>query len=76
MNLLLTLKFHVNYDHEAFAMFGLDHASDDFADIAYYDDEGELVVVRDITKQDCIDLWKANTPSWDWELVYEHADEY
>ena len=62
----LICKFSIrDYDYEDFADAG-------FEDVAYYNEDGELVKVRPITNQDIYNLWVyygEETCGWDGELV-------
>lgn len=64
MELICTFSIPT-YTHE-------DFADEEFEDIAYYGDEGELVKVRAITDEDIYKLWLAkgeDTDGWDGELI-------
>jgi len=64
MNLICRFSIS-NYTHEDFAEAG-------FEDVAYYNDDDELVEVRPITDTDIFNLWchlGEETGGWDGELT-------
>lgn len=55
-------KIHVSYTYEDFADNGFSH-------IAYYDDEGGIVIVSEPKFDDYTKLWAELSDGWDGEIV-------
>lgn len=62
MHKYLKITFHVCYDYDDFANAG-------FRDVAYYDENDELVIVSEPSPADFYELWLGMIDGYDGEIT-------